>query len=511
MKARPIALLVPWLCLLPWIPATVAGEDGAATRFPQGVAAGEITPRSAVVWTRTDGPASLRLEVADNREFRDPLSLAVETVEARDFTVQATLGDLDPATEYAYRFVVVGGGDGEDGSGEEVRGRFRTAPEPNADVLVRFLVGGDVGGQGNCRHPEEGYPAFGPMAELDADFFVANGDMIYADNACPEIGPGGRPNIPGDFLPIALVDWAHPGAARETILAHWRYNRADFQQRRLLAGTPIYAQWDDHEAINDFGAAWTEWPIEPQRPGWDRLVEAGREGLFLWNPMTVHPEEPGRIYRSFRWGKSLELFLLDARSYRSRNDLVDSPSNGKTMLGAEQLAWLKKSLTASDATWKIVSSDVPLSVPTGADAKLWGRDSFADGDSDNFSKRTGFERELLDLLTFLDRENVKNIVFVVTDVHFAANLRYTPDLDGDGDPLIFHELVSGPLNAYATPVPAELDPTLGPAILYGEGGFFNFSYVRLSRSGDGTVHLVADVRDAEGKPRFGSRLELVPE
>ena len=114
-------------------------------------------------------------------------------------------------------------------------------------------------------------------------------------------------------------------------------------------------------------------------------------------------------------------------------------------------------------------------------------------------------------MAFFDRENIRNLIFVVTDVHFAAHLRYDIDIDGDGDRLLFHELISGPLNAYKAPVPAKPDPTLRPAILYAEGGIFNFSYVRLTRSGDGTVHLVADIRDQDGEPRFGSRLELIPE
>ncbi len=478
-------------------------------RFPQGVASGDVTSRSAIVWTRTDRAAELLLEVSERDDFAQPVKISVETVEARDFTVQVVIGDLEPSTTYHYRFRAAGSETGG------AQGSLTTAPEANDDVLARFLVGGDVGGQGYCRHVEEGYPIFKPMADLKADFFIANGDMIYADNGCPAVGPEGWPNVPGDFPAIVVADWSAPDSsptgAREAILGHWRYNRADIHQQELLKTTPIYSQWDDHEVVNDFGAAWSEWPTDPRRPGYQRLVKAGRDSLFLFNPMTRHPEEPGRIYRSFRWGRHLELFLLDARSYRSQNDMVDQPSNGKTMLGAEQLAWLKSSLAASDATWKIVSSDVPLSIPTGWDANIWGRDSFANGENNNFSKRTGFESELIDLLTFFDREKVKNIVFVVTDVHFAANLRYWIDLNGDHEPLLFHELVNGPLNAYTAPVPGELDPTLRPITLYAEGGFFNFSYIQLKRSSDGTVHLVAEIRDQHGEPRFGSRLELVPE
>src|SRR5437016_2107046 len=121
--------------------------------------------------------------------------------------------------------------------------------------------------------------------------------------------------------------------------------------------------------------------------------------FFNYTPIARNAEEPWRIYRSFRWGRDLELFLLDDRSYRSRNDLPDIAQNHKTMLGAEQLAWLKKGLADSDATWKLIACEVPLSVPTGgAAAHIWGRDGWANGTSFDFAAETGFERELLDLL-----------------------------------------------------------------------------------------------------------------
>ena len=90
------------------------------------------------------------------------------------------------------------------------------------------------------------------------------------------------------------------------------------------------------------------------------------------------------------------------------------------MLGNEQLKWLEQSLSNSSATWKVISS-VPISVPTGANASILGRDGWANGnDLASFSYKTGFEREFHGLLKYLDDNNVKNIVFVTTDVHFPV-------------------------------------------------------------------------------------------
>ena len=99
-----------------------------------------------------------------------------------------------------------------------------------------------------------------------------------------------------------------------------------------------------------------------------------------------------KIYRSFQWGKDLDLLILDARSNRSRNDIADTPENNKTMLGKEQLKWLKENLLNSNATWKIVSSDVPVSIPTGANASMFGRDGWANGIDFDLFLENGFRK-----------------------------------------------------------------------------------------------------------------------
>ncbi len=304
-------------------------------------------------------------------------------------------------------------------------------------------------GHGYCREAEDGYGVFDTLDKLSPDFFVANGDMIYADTECPTEGPEERHNVPGDFSRIDSpeIDWTNEAQLQELYWRHWRYHRADPHFQRFLGVTPVYVQWDDHEVINDFGARWPLWPPDRDREGFANVVEAGRNALFHYNPIDRHPDEPHRNYRSFRWGKDMELFLIDARSYRDRNDRPNPAAHPKSLLGKEQLAWLKQGLASSDATWKIVSSDVPLSAPTGSQAETYGRDGWANGTKTDFSSQTGFEQELLNLLAHLDASDVENLVFFVTDVHVALSIRYDADADGDGDRFVFHEFISGPLIA----------------------------------------------------------------
>jgi alkaline phosphatase D len=463
----------------------------AVVLITHGAAVGEVTDRSAVVWARSSVPAEMVVAYGDGRIARAPSEAA------RDFTARVKLEDLSPGTRYRYRVTFEAGGE----ESPAIEGSFRTAPSPETPGEVKFVVGGDLGGHGFCREAASGYSLFDRMLELSPDFFVANGDMIYGDSDCPQARPDGGRNVPGDFPRIddPAVDWTDAAELHEIYLAHWRYNRADSSFQRFLLQVPTYSQWDDHEVINDFGGPWQRLAAAPERQGYPNLVRAGRQAFFDFHPLWPNAEELGRIYRSFRWGAFVELFLLDARSYRSENDREDSP--GKTLLGRAQLDWLKRGLETSTATWKIVSSDVPLTIPTGTRAEVYGRDAFADGDPAG-GPRTGSEAEFRELLTHLDRENVGNVVVVVTDVHFAMNLRYEIDLDSDGDNLLFHELVTGPLSAFLSE-PKTPDTTFTPRVLYVEGGIFNFGFAAV----DGEK-LVYEVRDNAGQVREGSKLTI---
>jgi alkaline phosphatase D len=472
--------------------------------FPQGIAVGDVTSSSALFWARSPA-AKIRLTVGERVLEATPLAAA-------DHTVHILVDGLAPGTLQTYRFAAL---DPEGRLLGERQGSFRTAPAPGQRRDVAFIVAGDLGGQGFCRTAEQGYAIFKPMTALGVDFMVGNGDMIYADAACGDKSPEGVPQIAASFPDVAApsVDWSS-GAAYEVIADHWRYNRADPAHQTFLLQTSLYAQWDDHEVINDFGGSWRDWPLNVERPGYPRLVADGRRALFNYNPITRHPEEKERIYRAFSWGDEVDLFLLDARSYRDPNEQVDRPAQPKTLLGRAQVEWLKRGLKESRATWKVISNDVPLTVPTGGNSHLYGRDAFANGQQfgpADFGSRTGAERELRELLTFLDAENLKNVVFVVTDVHYALSLRYHLDVDGDGDRVLFHELISGPLSAVKLPTPAQLDPTFPSTILFGRGAFFNFSYIRATRDAKGRALLRADIRDDQGEVAVGSSLEIVAE
>jgi len=453
------------------LPATLR-----AVHLTHGIAAGEVSATSLTVWGRCDQPSTLTVRLRDAERAQE-WSRSVAVKAERDFTGTVGFDGLTPGTTYQY---AAGCAAGHAPSTGEMEGTLRTAPAPSAPAAVRFVWSGDVGGQNACRDTTDGYAIFDQIAARAPDFFVALGDMIYADDPCLARGRFGNTQIPG---PPA------PATERPMFWEVWKYNRSDPALRRLFAQTPYYAVWDDHEIVNDSGPHSDTLPDAPDH----HLLPIARDAFLDYQPLQPPAAEPTRLYRSVRWGQQLEVFFLDTRQYRDANSEPDSAQKPKTMLGAAQRRWLIEAITQSTATWKVIVSSVPMSIPTGTDA---ARDGWA-----NLGSRTGFERELLSILQALQRRGVRNQVWLTTDVHFATGFRDTPF---PGDPqFTLHEFVCGPLNAGVFPKD-DLDPTLHPQRLFFHGpasadairnfdeakAWFNFGQIEIDGAGKLTVEIV---------------------
>lgn len=407
-----------------------------------GLSSGDVTASSAVIWSRGTEIAnsSLLVEYATDEQFGDaqraePVALSDKT----DFTGKVFLKNLKPATRYYYRVRQVAPSE----QSAPVAGTFVTAPEANSNTEVTFAWSADLGGQNQCRRPE--YFIFNPLVRTQPDFFVFLGDTVYNDDRC--ISP---PNVPGsDFLAHTLEEYRKKQ----------QYQLADRPYQKARAGSAFYLIWDDHEVINDFSGT----SVDQQR------LAIGRQVFFEYFPIAPHAQDPHRLYRAFRWGKHAEIFILDARQYRSDNGLPDGPH--KTMLGQEQLAWLKEALQKSDATWKFIVSTVTLSIPTACPNRC---DGWANSES-----ATGFERELLEITDLILKNKIKNIVWLTGDMHLANAVQYDPNRDGVID---FYEFTAGPLSALTYFVGA-LDATLNPTRIYGNADRWNFGQIKISTDG----------------------------
>ena len=410
-----------------------AGAPGGPA-VTHGVVVGEVTSSSAVLWARADRAATLRVTLQGG-PHRNPPPQRVTS--ADDFAGQAVLRGLAPGRRYRYRVRF--------DRGPVVEGAFRTAPAARTAAAVKIAFGGDFAGQNVCRDATEGFPIANTARMWAPDVFVGLGDMIYADNACDPVGRYGNAQVPGGFGPATDL-----GSFR----AHWRYSRGDRALQQLLASAGYVGVWDDHEVVNDFGPLHDTRSTPPYTPG-VHLLPIGLEAFLEYTPLAVDPATPKRLYRTLRYGKHVELFVLDTRQYRDSNAAEDSAVRPKTMLGREQLTWLNERLAASDATWKVIVSSVPMSIPTGFPAEN-GRDGWA-----SFGKSTGFEQELLGILRGAS-DRGDRLVWITTDVHFAEVFRYRPFADRPA--FVVHELVTGPMNAGIFPI-RDVDPTLAPEVL----------------------------------------------
>jgi alkaline phosphatase D len=445
--------------------------------LPQGIAVGDVTSQSALLWLRTDGPMMVQVEWAPVAAWDTVSKMATAvahvarsplftTASESDFTLAVPLEGLTPATRY--RLYVSVGTKGREGTSTEARvaarGEFTTLPDAKSHVPVTFAWSGDLGGQGRCRRGAAGYPIFDVMRAQQLDFFLFLGDTMYSDSLCPS-----PPNEPGaDFLAATLAEYR----------ARHRYQRGAEALRRFLETTPVCAIWDDHEVRNDFSG-----PFDSRMP-------VGRQAFREYWPIRAAADDPHRLYRRVRAGADLDLFILDTRQYRSRN--VDQDGPAKTMLGEKQLQWLLSGLAESAATWKVIVTSVPLSIPKGGSAVVPGNDGWAGGPG-----YPGFEWERQVLVDHILGRRMKNVVFLAGDVHHVQANAYDPNGDGIPD---FHEFVAGPLSAASdrlTPANVELHPTT----LINEGGYMNFGLVRVTKSSFDVTIL-----DEIGATRFSHHL-----
>ncbi len=111
-----------------------------------------------------------------------------------------------------------------------------------------------------------------------------------------------------------------------------------------------------------------------------------------------------KTYRTFRWGKGLQLWLLENRDFRSPNDMPDGPE--KSIWGATQKAWLKETLLASDADYRIIISPNPI---IGPDRLMKG---------DNQANLNGFWHEGQAFLDWIEENHLENVILMCGDRHW---------------------------------------------------------------------------------------------
>ena len=403
------------------VPAAAAKARG----FELGVAAGDVDSSSAILWAKAKGSGKVELQISDRGGFGgcDPKhagNLGLKAKRGNDNTVQKRVKHLDPDTTYRYRFCMKGGR-------KSATGKFTTAPAANSKQTIRFGFSGD---QDARPEPGQTEPYWNNFEIWDAirqqrnDFNVLMGDTIYSDTEVPGYG----------LSDVAL-----------TVEQKWEAYKTNLAMKpwaKARGSTAYYAHWDDHEFINDFARGADSFPLGAGTVNIDgeELYERGVEAFTDYNPITYSKGKG--IYRSVRWGKNLEVFFLDERSFRSNAsdytsvcdnppgtrdfaptapqsvrdvfaaiapalanpvpqaclDSINDPS--RTLLGSKQLKRFKKQIAKSKATFKVIMNELPI------------QQYYVDP----YDRWEGYEAERQEVLHYLEDE-VQNVVFLTADVH----------------------------------------------------------------------------------------------
>lgn len=338
------------------LPPLGLAADPPAHHQASGVKVGEVTDTSAIVWTRltagtarnADGtkivgkatkedkaladvevrkllgacPGSsgrIRVRYASKPDLADAKATPwVEVTEKSDFSHQFALTEL-PADSDVYFSVDTSAPDKT--PHESLTGTFRTAMKSDAETEVTFAA---ITCQmfADLDH-RDGFHIYPAIRELDPRFVAFTGDNVYYDNERPRA-----------FTP-ALARY------------HWERMYSLPRHIELLRSFASCWQKDDHDTLKD--DSWLD-----QKMG--QLTFA--EGQRIFRQQVPIGQS---IYRTFRWGKFLQVWLTDGRDFRSPNSMKDGPE--KTIWGKEQKAWLFQTIKASDARWKVIISPTPIVGP----------------------------------------------------------------------------------------------------------------------------------------------------
>jgi phosphodiesterase/alkaline phosphatase D-like protein len=461
MKCDPTTLFMVGLLIASLGSSTARGQ---VSTLPNGVASGDVTQTSAVLWAHSTTLGEVTFDISTLEDFAILEGHQTVAVVDVDQPVKLEITGLIPATQYYYRIT--------DAQNETAVGQFRTPWDVGIRAGLRFGASGDW-------QQAPPFPSLKNVPERNLDFFIKLGDSIYADSETPA--------LPGVVQARTLEDFRIKH--NENLSSRFGSN----VMAGLNASTSILATIDDHEIVDNFAGgappgqspdAPDVYPSEPplftdevdfvnETQVYQDAMKAFREyhpiRNELWdtpNDMLTHGKP--KFYRKAAYGSDAVVLILDARSFRDAplpvvtnpfdaNEaeafLVSTFAADRTMLGRAQIDRLKADLSDSQQegiTWKFVIIPEPIQNFGIINAE------------DRFE---GYAAERTELLKFIHENHIENVVFVAGDFHgtIVNNLAYQELLTGGTEdavvveytPISAFEVITGPV--------AFFDALLGPS------------------------------------------------
>lgn len=367
--------------------------DPSLRPFYHGVASGDPTEDKMVIWTRVtpDSGSTSAIEVfwqiATDTNFTNIVNYGkLIATEQNDFCVKQDVCGLNPSTFYYYMFNALGR--------NSVMGRTKTAPSAlSNNDSVRFAIV-------SCADYENGYfNAYESISNKNnVDAVVHLGDYIYEyePGGISVNNPGGRVTEP-DHEIVSMQDYR---------IRHSHY-KLDNQLRRLHQLFPFITVWDDHETCNN---SWRD-GADNHQPATEGPYNVRKENAtntyFNWMPLRKpDPNDPIRIFRTLRYGKLLDLVMLDTRLYdRDEPALSATDDSTHKLMGPVEMNWFLQQLSDTASQWKIIGNQVMF-----APLQIFGQPF-------NSDQWDGYNYERQKIQNHLTQNNIKNFVVLTGDIH----------------------------------------------------------------------------------------------
>jgi len=360
--------------------------------FAFGVASGDPTANSVVLWTKINWnyttEVQVQWEIAEDTLMQQTVARGVYMAQpSTAFTVKLLVGDLKPGKHYFYRFVAK--------DQTSPIGRTKTAPTDAAKQLQFAVV--------SCNNYQHGYfNAYRLIANrADIDAVIHLGDYIY------EYGvnrSGKKPQI-RDHIPTYEILTLRDYRSR---YAQYRLDE-DLQEAHRLH--PFIAIWDDHEFANNTYKNGAQ--NHQQNEGdWEERKQRARQVYFEWMPVTDN--DSLSIIRRLNYGRLAEVYMLDGR-VEGRDKQMDHPAelanadSNRTMIGNAQADWLINGLKMSTSKWKVLGNQVMFSeLDMHSLSKKYAR---------NVDAWDGYPHERDMIMDEMYAAGLKNVIVLTGDIH----------------------------------------------------------------------------------------------
>ncbi|MDH4126657.1 MAG: alkaline phosphatase D family protein [Gammaproteobacteria bacterium] len=376
--------------------------------FTLGVASGDPTASSVVLWTRlapeplNDGTLVDELGVDWVIASDAALTQVVQTGQVmaqpgNAHCVHVEPTKLRPNTVYYYQFEASGA--------SSPIGRTKTLPRPGTD-LDKFTIA-----LTSCMEYSLGYfSALRDLVVRQPDLVIHNGDYIYEAPS-------------GTLRPYPVSPEARTLADYRSLYAQYRQDAA---LREAHAQFPWIVLWDDHEVVNDSGpnhylpssrnAAMSDSEYKLRRSA---ATKAFLEHMPLRAALPGRDRERPVFYERQVIGNLLELSCLDVRSYRDTPVCIENKSMGfadcadahnpaRSMLGETQEQWLYKNFGSAGCKWNGL---VQTTVMAPFDRKAGPEVNFETDGWDNYAANR--DR----ILQHIEQHELRNCVTLGGNIH----------------------------------------------------------------------------------------------